>query len=81
LKRILVVTFSFYLSLSLSLSSLALALLSSILTIPLCAGCYFADCQVTDNPNPLYRNEEIADDLWKLSEELVKQKWDDLPID
>ena len=41
-------------------------------------GAYFIDCQISDKANPRAVSSDEAEKLWKLSEELVKEKfaWD-----
>ena len=38
-------------------------------------GVYFMDCQISDKATPLAESSEEAEKLWKLSEELVKEKF------
>jgi hypothetical protein len=38
-------------------------------------GAFLADCQINDGPNPRTVSSDEAEKLWKLSEELVKEKF------
>jgi len=39
------------------------------------SGMYFADCQVKKNANPIAGDEEAGKRLWKMSEDMVKEKF------